>query len=88
MEINTKKLDLPSEPEVKKITSERPDSEESVRVWVVVPDNASEEEVTWPKTKQIEDEINRYFRQEHPNAFPVIFFRKETEFNEELGQLV
>lgn len=84
-DIDPKELDLPEEPTVCDIRVDRSDApdEDSMRVWVIVTDETPERLLQWPKTRPIENEIKHFFQENMAGKFPVISFRKKSEFEEE-----
>lgn len=59
--------------------------DDTVRVWVVVPDGTDEAQLVWPAVEPLEDAINDALRKSHPELVPIILYRTTSEFGAEHG---
>ena len=86
--LSPKDLDWSGEPEVAQLYFDWHDrgEEDTVRVWVVVPDDTNEERLIWPEVEPLEDAISEALRREHPELVPIVIYRTESEFAEERGR--
>lgn len=89
-EINPTHLELPGEPRILRIAVEwsdgRDEDADTVRVWVIVPDNTPDEKLIWPAVEPIESAIKKDLEKHKLDVFPVILYRTESEYREEKGR--
>jgi len=60
--------------------------DDTVRVWVVVPDGTDEKHLIWPAVKPLEDAFNDALMKSHPKLVPVIVYRTISEFADQRGK--
>ena len=58
------------------------DAPNALRVWVWVPDDTPDEQLTWPNVRSLEESIKRVFGQVQTFYYPVIGYRRESETDE------
>lgn len=79
------RLNLPPKPRVVRLEWEPYedwDGEESLKVWVILDDATTDEEILKGPIREIKDEIIGSLRQQQVQLFPYIFFAGESEYQE------
>ncbi|MFB6351365.1 MAG: hypothetical protein ABEK29_06210, partial [Bradymonadaceae bacterium] len=66
-------MELPGQPEVLDIKLKQGEmgSEDALRVWVVVPDDTPDEQLTWPDVRALEEALKERFRAVQDRYYPV-----------------
>lgn len=56
-----------------------------VPVWVIVDDETPNSELMWPSIEPVEREVREFFRDRELGLIPMVRFRTESEYEEQMG---